>query len=1104
MQDVIFNGSGNRKPVARASVELVFDNSGGRAAGQWSQYAEIAVKRVLQRDAESSYFINNIRVRRKDIADIFLGTGLGGNAYAIIEQGMISRIIDANPEELKVFLEEAAGISKYRERRRETESHLSATRENLLRVEDILREIVSRIGHLEVQAHVAKTYRELQAQLKTAQDLLWLRKKIQAGETRQKLSDEAARLETAIEAETANLRHFENLLTGMRDEHDAAGRALQEKQGAMYQANADVSRLQQEIDHVRITKARVEARIGTMNLEIEALEKQSGESRESLQRCEDDLAQSRRYREACASAFDSCKLTHSAVEQAARAARAAFDEARQALAASEQEEKIEQTHFGHACRMLDQLGKRRGQLLQLQQSLPPPDENRLAQLDGILARIEIDSGSVRRASEEEAGRLDAARVSRQRAASQFRENEKRLTGIRARLHALEDIQKQLEQASSLKTWLTENRLERHPRLWSKIRVESGWEEALESVLRERVNAIPVDASWQGPSPPGEVVLVHAGEPEFAETRHGLEPLFGLLTFDDPAYGRVLGEWLAGAYIAQDMTQARALRSKLGYGEILVTPQGHILTRHSIHYYGPDTRLHGVLMRQQEIESLRNAEAEAVSSLDTSRQSLQCLDHELAGTEAALKAAQAQLAKLGRESHDLQLQRLKAAESNERAVQQADRIELELAEIDAQLAAETTKQVEIEARISDFREKTGIARELSDGHRLERENCEKILAEQNRLLQDAARKSQEAEFKEKSCLIKIGELQGRLEFLSRNLEQSRCGLDKLKEEISTLDAAPLEIRLQQALTLREAREAALLQAREASEVLSLGLKDTDRMRQESELKLAPMREKLNDVRLKEQEARISAAQFDEFLGNSGANEDELGGMLDSAPKGQLLQAEISKLSGKIESLGAVNLAAFEELEAARERKNYLDSQFSDLSMAVETLENAIRRIDRETRERLMLTFDEVNRNLGELFHQLFGGGQARLILSGEQIIDSGMEIEAQPPGKKNASIRLLSGGEKALVALSLVFALFKLNPAPFCLLDEVDAPLDDSNTERFCAMVRKMAEHTQFLFISHNRITMEMAHQLIGVTMQEQGVSRIVAVDVETATGKAAV
>ncbi len=1104
MQDVIFNGSGNRKPVARASVELVFDNSQGRLAGQWSNYAEIAVKRVLQRDSESSYFINNLRVRRKDVSDVFLGTGLGGQAYAIIEQGMISRIIEADPDDLKIFLEEAAGISKYRERRRETELRLSATRANLQRVEDITRELDERIEHLEDQARVAKIYHDLQASLKTTQNLLWLKRKTKARELRRKFVEEASALETAMEAETAHLRHLENQLVRIRDEHDSTSQRLQDVQGAMYQANAEVSRLQQQIDHLRSNRLRAEARIESGKKELDALELQYAEALDNRRQWQQEAAEARRQCEACRLEVEKLQTACSDAHERVKGAERLFEEARLALASGEHQEKIEQAHRGHCENTLDQLARKRGKLEETKRLLPGLEEARLAMLEADLAGMESRMALEAGASSEIAQRLETARAARQVAFAQLQACESRIAEIRARLAALREIQEGLEKGSGLGAWLAENGIDRQPRLWSKIEISAGWENALESVLRERVNAILAEPCRTG-NPPGETVFVQNGafSPE-SSGNPSLVPLLGLISLREQAVGGALCDWLSSAYIAQDLEQAMTLRPMLKASELLVTPEGHIVTRHSIHYHGIDSSVHGVLIRQQEIERLLSAESDAAMLLDASRKLLQAREEEAAGLESALKEKSVLLSRLERERHELLLQRISVSEANERIRDQSVRIAAEIDEIEGQFTVESDKKLEIESKIEVLREEIALFRERQNQARQELDQMRSLFDEKNRLVQQAVGKNREAEFHEKSCSVKLDELERRIELLSRNLAQGRAALDGLREEISAQDPASLDILLQQALATRQEREEALLDVRKTSEELSSMLRELDGQRQGSELKLGPLRERIGDIRLREQEARISEEQFDASLKAAGAMEEELVGMLEKAPDSARLEAEISKLNGRIESLGAVNLAAFEELQAAKERKGYIDTQVQDLSEAVETLESAIRRIDRETRERLMATFDEVNRNFGELFCQLFGGGQARLVLTGDQIIDSGMEIEAQPPGKKNASIRLLSGGEKALTAISLVFSLFKLNPAPFCLLDEVDAPLDDSNTGRFCDMVRKMAEHTQFLFISHNKITMEMAHQLIGVTMQEQGVSRIVAVDVETASRKTAV
>jgi chromosome segregation protein len=378
-----------------------------------------------------------------------------------------------------------------------------------------------------------------------------------------------------------------------------------------------------------------------------------------------------------------------------------------------------------------------------------------------------------------------------------------------------------------------------------------------------------------------------------------------------------------------------------------------------------------------------------------------------------------------------------------------------------------------------------------------ENADAKLTAEREAVRQTEREAQEAEFHARQCRAKILELENNAKSIAGQIERVAAEAVTVRAELDTLHDETMQNGLQEALDLRLEREQALARVRTELDGLTTQLRGMDEDRMKSEQKLDPLRNKVGDLRLKEQAARLAQEQFATQLAEAQADEAGLTPKLEGARAGWL-GSEVSRLAQEIAALGAVNLAALEELTSARERKGFLDAQFNDLTEAVTTLEDAIRRIDKETRELLKETFDAVNKNFGELFPALFGGGEAKLIMTGDEILDAGVQVMAQPPGKKNASIHLLSGGEKALTATSLVFALFRLNPAPFCLLDEVDAPLDDPNTERFCKLVRKMAEDTQFIFISHNKIAMEMATQLIGVTQQELGVSRIVAVDMEEA------
>ena len=454
-------------------------------------------------------------------------------------------------------------------------------------------------------------------------------------------------------------------------------------------------------------------------------------------------------------------------------------------------------------------------------------------------------------------------------------------------------------------------------------------------------------------------------------------------------------------------------------------------------------------------------------------------------------------KLQHHHHDLQMQALKLTQLAEQSGQRGNQILVELAGIKQQIDVEDSQKNSAEEKLIEYQDQVLVLQESVEKEKEEERAAEQALNDQRNIVQDAVKAMQEAEFHEKTCQSKIVEIEKAILSFDENFLKLRTSLEELESEQDSFDESALSIQLQEWLALREQRELFLGTARSTLEDAARELQEMEKDRIASEQKLSPLRELISQARLKEQEAQIVENQFDEKLKEVEANEEELLQVLGKTRPSRI-QSNIDQLNADIDSLGAVNLAALEELEASQERKIYLDSQFKDLQEAVETLENAIRRIDRETRERLLETFEKVNGHLDEMFPAIFGGGKAKLILSGEEILDSGVEINAQPPGKKNSSIKLLSGGEKALTALALVFSLFKLNPAPFCLLDEVDAPLDEGNTERFCDLLRKMSAQTQCIFISHNKITMELGQQLIGVTMQEQGVSRIVAVDIEEA------
>jgi len=1106
MQDVLFNGSGDRKPVNRASVELVFDNQQGKAGGQWSTYAEISVKRVLERDGNSSYYINNLHVRRRDVADIFLGTGLGSRAYAIIEQGMISRVIEAKPEDLRVFLEEAAGVSKYRERRRETELRLRDTRENLARVDDIRQELDKQLTHLEAQAEVAQRYHALQGEVGGKQHMLWYVRQQEAIATRARHARDIERLSNELESETAKLRDAERRLEELREQHYRAGDEVHGAQGALYETNAEISRIEQQIAHIRDNRARIEQQMAGLEAQQSATGVRLQEAEAGLQQWQGELVRA----ETQVSDSDRCleeeRQKLPLAEAAWQAASARREDLQRQGASAEQARGVAQTRRDNAARVLENLSQRSLRLHDEQSNLEKPDAGLLRDMEQKIAALRADGELQRQqivAQESELPGMERVLAEKR---EQWDTAVQAVQVTEARLSALTQLQEKLKRQAGIDAWLEARGLNAAPRLWQFISIESGFEVALEAVLGERLNALCIsgfsDASgWLSEAPPGRFAAADLTVNHSAVTAPmlaGVTPLSRYVTCRDERVSAVLGDWLDDVFVVATVEEGLQVRGRLSSGSVLVTRDGYLFTRGSLFYHSPDSELHGVLSRQREIESLQ-------TDIETSRRSLPDLEAAVETQGRAIEAARIGLNALRSEGerqqqalHVLEVEHVRLTAQMQRLTQRGEQIALELAEIETQAAVEAAHRDEALAVLGQLeQEAVGVADRLR-GAQAEFEQARSTLDQQRELLQKADKARQEAEFQRKTAQNKIAEVERTIDSHREALGRLAEAMDKESAALSQLNEAPWQGQLQALLELRKDREQALAQARDGLEAAESQLRAVEQERVTAEQKLGPLRDRINEVRLKEHEAKINEEQYAQQLSEAGADVNHLAETAEKGVRSGALQSEINRLNDEIKGLGAVNLAALEELETGRERKAYLDSQSADLTSAMNTLEDAIRKIDRESRERLQSTFDEVNNHFMRMFPALFGGGNAKLLLTGEEILDSGIQVIAQPPGKKNSSIHLLSGGEKALTAMSLVFAIFQLNPAPFCMLDEVDAPLDDHNTGRFCDLVKEMSKQSQFVFISHNKITMEIANQLMGITMQEPGVSRVVAVDIDEA------
>ncbi|XAH25963.1 chromosome segregation protein SMC [Xylophilus sp. GW821-FHT01B05] len=1104
MQDVIFNGTNTRKPASRSSVELVFENNDGRAGGSWSRFTEIAVKRVLTRDGTSSYYINNQPVRRRDVQDVFLGTGLGPRAYAIIGQGTISRIIESKPEELRLFLEEAAGVSKYKERRRETEHRLSDTRENLTRVDDILRELNSNLEKLEKQAEVAQRYNTLQADVTLKQHQLWFLKRRESEADQARIKADAAQAVNDLESRVADLRHIEAELETIRQAHYAAGDHVNQAQGKLYEASAEVGRLEAEIRFVVEGRQRVEQRLITLREQVSQWATRKDDAEAEIETLAAQGEDAEEKAELLAAQVEEQALQLPDLEEALRQAQQKASEQRGAVAHVQQQIQVlaaDQRSIEEQSRQLD---VRRDRLVTDRNALAAPDE---ARLNNLREQLEAAQEAAQEADarlhelQDAVPQLDEDRRTRQHTVNAESAAQADLS---ARMEALKALQEKVKTDGKLQPWLAKHGLDSLQALWSRLHVEQGWESALEAALRERMGALEVSRldmvrAFGADAPPAKLAFYSPPAAAVPEAAGALPALLDRLRLNDAGQRALLADWLHGCYTAQNFDEALAARSRLQPGEAIFVPAGHAVTAHGVNFYAPDSEQAGLLARAQEIENLeKQLRAQALIG-EEARSALVRAESAYADASQRLVAARRETTETQGRAHELQVENLRLTQLAEQTRERSAQIAGDLGEVEALLDELQERRVTAEARFEELDMQLADSQERHaqlDERVIESERRVNESREQQRSLE---RQAQEAIFSRRSLESRRAELGRAIDTAAQQAGSLATEESRAQEELARLSDAAAQGGLQTALELKSERETALAAQRSEYDDLTTKLRASDERRLQLERALDPLRQRITEFQLKEQAARLGFEQYASLLTDAQADLEAVEkSITEGNVRVQGLQGDIDRGNRDIVALGAVNLAALEELGTARERKTFLDAQTADLTEAMNTLEDAIRKIDAETRELLVGTFNVVNEHFGRMFPELFGGGNAKLMMTGEEVLDAGVQVMAQPPGKKNQTIHLLSGGEKALTAIALVFAIFQLNPAPFCLLDEVDAPLDDANTERYAKLVASMSKSTQFLFISHNKIAMEMAEQLIGVTMQEQGVSRIVAVDMESA------
>lgn len=1107
MTDVIFNGSSGRKPVGQASIELVFDNSDGTIVGEYAGYNEIAIKRRVTREAQNIYYLNGNKCRRRDITDIFLGTGLGPRSYAIIEQGMISRLIEARPEDLRVYIEEAAGISKYKERRRDTENRMRRTMENLERLTDIREELGRQLVRLERQAQAAERYTELKKEEREVKAQLQALRYLSIRQSADNKQAQIRELELAVEAGVTEQVKYDSTIEKYRTDFTELGDVFNDVQGKYYSIGADIARIEQSIQHA-IERER------SLKIDLEQTERDCRESQEHLaadkakaEGWQAELLEIEPDLEMIQDAEEDSRIIMMEAEDGMQSWQQNWDSFNQKAAEPRQRAEVQQSRIKYLEQVQQRLIQRIEKLEVERNDLVVGDvADEIEQLNEDIATLDIEVEQQHEIIVDSGDAVSELRESQQTLNDERDELRGKLQSSKGRLASLEALQQAAmgqASSSSVSQWLTHNGLDSAPRLADKMDVATGWERAVEVVLGKTLQAVCSDKALHeltekiAELDSGSLLLMSQRE---TNTENNSALLLNKVTSSSNISG-----FLHGIYIADDLSQALAKVGSLALHESIITKEGIWLGPNWVRVYKDDDAQSGIIERKREIEALTQVIADTVRSLELVDEKFEYTKQALVDAERKREAARQQSDNLNRQLADIKAQLSSRKARVEQVVQGRERAERDIREAKSQLDIEAENLMEARAIL----EEAIMAMENDTQER------EQLLAQRDELrdsLEHAKQKarldkdrSHELAMRSQSVKTQLAAIQQGIQRLSDQMERLDERREMLKMSLSE-NADPVEeskLELEAQLERRLQVEQQLSDARRAVETVEASLRETEKLRQNIEQQVVVLRGSLESARIEAQTFDVQSQGLLAQLKEADYDLEAIQQTLTEEHSEEELEDLLRRLGNRIERLGAINLAAIEEYKTEAERKHYLDSQDEDLREALDTLESAIKRIDKETRTRFKETFDKINSGLQELFPKVFGGGHAYLELTGEDMLDTGIAIMARPPGKKNSTIHLLSGGEKALTAIALVFSIFRLNPAPFCMLDEVDAPLDDANVGRYARMVEAMSAQVQFIYITHNKIAMEMATQLMGVTMHEPGVSRMVTVDVEKAAELAA-
>jgi chromosome segregation protein len=1099
MEDVIFSGSSSRKPVGQASVELIFDNSEGRVSGEYAKYNEISVKRLATRAGQSKYFLNNTRCRRRDIADIFLGTGLGPRSYSIIEQGMVSRIIDAKPDELRVYLEEAAGISKYKERRRETETRIRHTRENLDRLVDLIEEIDKQLSRLHRQSKTAEKYKLLKQQQRKLEAESLLLQKMSYDTDIAKQTQRVTVVDTSMQEKLAQFRNVEKQIEEWRQKLVEATDQHNQIQSQYYQLGSEISTQEQGIEHQKNLRQHNDQELENVHQSLIESQKIKDIDQQKMTKLESDLAVIRPELETMAKELERREQLVVETEKEMNAWQENWDQFNREFHAVHESAQIENRSIEHIERQVHQSQQRRSRL---EQELNTLDTSlQVKEIEALEQNSEAKNQEHAASLEQMQSRAEGIQKLRAHIESQstlLDEKRSQVQTLKGRLSSLEALQQHVlaETSDEIRDWLERNAIDSAKRLGEIIKVKDNFEKAAEVVLSPFLSAYCVEP---GQALPGTLVASHnialfeRQQKRSSNQAHKNWPR--LLDSIDCEID--LSPLLSGIYLCANSQELSQRRSMLEVGESLVTADGLWAGPNWLLQLGDEDQRSGMLSREQEITSIRN-------QLDEITASAMALKSQIDGDRTGLNHSERQreedqhaLVALQKEVSDIRNQLTQHKGRVDQVQSRYKQLQQELQELDQ---FEQKHKLELQAnsvKRNDFLQQ--IESKTTDKSTLLTQKAE---LQQNLV----ATRSAQQEYREKFHQLQMQSqsLESALRSTQSNIEranqQSEQFDHRIKELTGAIEAAikPIESMqssLQTLLQNRNQNQQTLNQSQEKVSGLDNQQRELEAQRNQLQLALDEIRNELEAERMQSQELTIRCKTVDEQLKKTGFDSSQLSASLDAEAEIGEWQNRLEALNKRIDRLGPINLAAIDEHKEQSERKEYLDAQNEDLVSALATLETAIRKIDKETKERFKETFDHVNGRIADRFPKLFGGGEARLELTENDLLNTGVMIMARPPGKRITNLQLLSGGEKALTAVALIFSIFELNPSPFCMLDEVDAPLDDANVGRFCAMVEEMSEQVQFIMISHNKITIELAMNLNGVTMHEPGVSRLVSVDV---------